>query len=97
MEEGERNPLSQLRRHEKVLRSILGEEIPIISILCMAHPKMIIEGVEYCPVPLIKSDLLVEYIEQYPAILPLTEAQIQKCLDQIESYRVVTRRTTGSV
>ncbi len=97
VEEGERNPLSQLRRHEKVLRSILGEEIPIISILCMAHPKMIIEGVEYCPVPLIKSDLLVEYIEQYPAILPLTEAQIQKCLDQIESYRVVTRRTTGSV
>lgn len=87
VEEGERNPIQQLRRHEKLLRSIIGEDIPIISIICMAHPKMIIEGVENCSVPLVKSDLLVEYIENYGGKRPvLKEKAIIECKNKIEEY-----------
>lgn len=87
VQEGERNPIQQLRRHEKLLRSILGKDIPIICLICMAHPKMIIEGVENCSVPLIKSDLLVEYIENYNlGTSTLTDADVSKCKNQIEKY-----------
>ena len=87
VQEGERNPIQQLRRHEKLLRSILGKDIPIICMICMAHPKMIIEGVENCNVPLIKSDLLVEYIENYDlGTSSLTDADISKIRNQIEKY-----------
>lgn len=52
----------------------------------MSHPKMIIEGVENCGVPLIKSDLLVEYIENYNlGTSVLTDADVSKCKNQIEN------------
>lgn len=87
IQEGERNPIQQLRRHEKLLRSILGKDIPIICMICMAHPKMIIEGVENCSVPLIKSDLLVEYIENYDlGTSVLTDDDVAKCKNQIEKH-----------
>ena len=85
VEEGERNPIQQLRRHEKLLRSIVGEYAPIISIICMAHPKMIIEGAENCQVPLVKSDLLVEYIENYPGEV-FTSEEIQEYGYKIEQH-----------
>lgn len=84
--EGERNPIQQIRRHEKLLRSIIGLDIPIINIICMAHPKLIIEGVENCSVPIIKSDLLVEFIETYTSDANISEDEIKKCVTQIENY-----------
>lgn len=85
-QEGERNPIQQLRRHEKLLRSIIGSDVPIINIICMAHPKMIIEGVENCSIPLVKSDLLVEFIETYKSDVSLSDDEISECIKKIESY-----------
>lgn len=85
-QEGERNPIQQLRRHEKLLRSIIGLDVPIINIICMAHPKMIIEGVENCSIPLVKSDLLVEFIETYKSDVSLSDDEISECIKKIESY-----------
>ena len=48
---------------------------------------MIIEGVENCSVPLVKSDLLVEYIENYGGkSLVLKEEVIIDCKNKIEEY-----------
>ena len=85
-QEGERNPIQQLRRHEKLLRSIIGSDVPIINIICMAHPKMIIEGVEHCSIPLVKSDLLVEFIETYKSDVSLSDDEISECIKNIENY-----------
>ena len=85
-EEGERNPIQQVRRHEKMLRSIISEDIEIIDIICMAHPKMIIEGVENCTIPLIKSDMLVEYIENYDNGKMISDYEIQRCVECIKEY-----------
>ena len=53
----------------------------------MAHSKMIIEGVKNCSVPLVKSDLLVEYIENYGGkSLVLKEEAIIDCKNKIEEY-----------
>lgn len=87
-EEGERNPLQQIRRHEKILKSILPQDVPIISIICMAHPKMIIEGSENCIIPIVKSDLLVEFIESYNSSSELSMENMQKCLQTINEYMI---------
>lgn len=81
---GERNPLQQVRRHEKVLRSIIN--VPIISLICLANPQAIIRGGENSKVPIIKSDLLVEYIESYRSDIVLTEEEKLKCKQTIEKY-----------
>lgn len=64
-EEGIKNPLQQIRQHEKVLMSFLPEECKVISIICIANDKAIIEGSEHCPIPIVKSDMLVEFIENW--------------------------------
>lgn len=85
---GERNPVQQVRRHEAVLKSIVGEDIPIISILVMANPKMIIEGIENFSIPLLKSDRLEEYISTYKNDKSYTKDEILAIYDKIEQYRV---------
>lgn len=87
---GERNPFQQMDRHIKLLKSFLQEDVPINGLICMAHPEIIIEGVENSSVPLVKSDLLVKYIENYPAGSDkvLSDFEMRKCLSLIEAHRV---------
>lgn len=85
---GERNPLQQSRRHEAVLRSIVGDDVPIISILAIANPKAIIQGAENSKVKLLKSDVLEEYISNYKGAVSYTKEKIQALADEIEKYRV---------
>ena len=85
---GERNPLQQSRRHEAVLRSIVGDDVPIISILAIANPKAIIQGAENSKVKLLKSDVLEEYISNYKGAVSYTKEKIQALAEEIEKYRV---------
>lgn len=87
-EVGERNPIQQIRRHEAVLRSIVGEDVPIVSILVMANPRMIIEGVENFSLPLLKSDRLEEYISTYRNEKVYTKSEIEALREKLEQYRV---------
>ena len=85
---GERNPVQQSRRHEAVLRSIVGEDVPIISILVIANPRAIIQGAENSKVKLLKSDRLEEYIANYKGSVSYPKEKIQALADEIEKYRV---------
>ncbi len=86
--EGEKNPVQQVDRHVKLLRSIVADEIPVVGVICIAHPKAIIEGAENCSVPLVKSDLLHEFIEKYPSReKTLSKEEIESCLLRIDNYR----------
>lgn len=85
---GERNPIQQVRRHEAVLKSIVGEDIPIISVLVMANPKMIIEGVENFSIPLLKSDRLEEFISIYKNEKSYTKSEMAAIYEKLEQYRV---------
>lgn len=62
---GEKNPLMQIRRHEKVVKSFLTSEMPVYSILCIANDSAIIEGTANTELPVIKYDLLIERIEKF--------------------------------
>lgn len=92
VEEGIISPVQQIGQHKQLLQSILPEGIPIFPVICIAHPKAIIEGAKNCTVPLKKSDVLGDYIESKDYIKykekPLCDAQVQECLDRIEHYRL---------
>jgi hypothetical protein len=84
---GMKNPLQQVRQHEKLLRSFLNDNVSIINIICIANDRAIIDGAENCPLPIIKSDLLVEYIETYKGRKPpLTLEEVQDCVNRIYDH-----------
>lgn len=88
-EVGMTNPLQQVRQHEKVLKSFLPQNICVISILCIANDKAIIEGAENSPLPIVKSDMLVEYIEQFDINeKPLSNDEIAECVKSINCHMV---------
>ena len=88
-EEGVKNPLQQIRQHEKLLASFLPKECRIISILCIANDKAIIEGAEHCPILIKKSDLLVEFIENEKTTdSELSDAQKEDCINALYEHMV---------
>lgn len=88
-EEGMKNPLQQVRQHEKLLASFLPRECHIISILCIANDKAVIEGEKHCPIPIVKSDLLVEFIENWKETgSELSDDQKEDCVATIYEHMV---------
>lgn len=82
---GERNPIQQIRRHEKLMKSIVGD-VNIISIMCLSHPKVVVHGANNSPVKILKSDLLCEFVENFKAEKKLDEVEKQELLDRIKKY-----------
>ena len=87
LEEGVKNPIQQIRQHEKMLRSFMEKECNIISIICIANDKAIIEGVENCVIPIVKSDMLVEFIEKWNlSDIEMSDEQKEKCVMDIYNH-----------
>lgn len=88
-EEGIKNPLQQIRQHEKVLKSFLPNECKVISIICIANDKSIIEGSENCPIPIVKSDMLVEFIENWDKTkMKMSDSEVEQCVQAIYKHMV---------
>lgn len=85
---GVTNPIQQVRRHEKLIRSFIPNNIPIHSYICLANSSVVIEGSENSIVPIVKSDLLVEYIEKEEVKTALTREEIDKCVQLILGHMV---------
>lgn len=69
--------------------SFLPENCKIISIICIANDKAIIEGSENCPIPIIKSDMLVEFIENYcKNQMKISDSQVKQCINAIYNHMV---------
>lgn len=87
-EVGMTNPLQQMRQHEKVIKSFLPDNINVVSILCIANDKTIIEGSENFTLPIVKSDMIVEFMENYNADSSLSQNEIDKCSKLIYEHMV---------
>ena len=69
--------------------SFLPQECRVISIICIANDKAIIEGSENCPIPIIKSDMLVEFIENGGENeIKISDLQVEKCVNLIYDHMV---------
>ena len=84
----EENPAQQVFRHRVLLQSIVGYQIPIIDVICLSHPSILIAGQENSRIPVIKKDLLADFIVNYrPAVLTSDHRNINFMLLGAE-YRI---------
>ena len=83
----EENPAQQIFRHRVLLQSIVGYQIPIIDIICLSHPSIMIAGQENSRIPIIKKDLLADFIVNCRSA-DLTAEQVTMLKCQINSYKI---------
>lgn len=84
----EKNPIQQIRRHEKLVKSILPESVNVISIICLAHPTSIIENMQMSAVPVVRVDLLSEYIEHFECEKQLSDQEIEQYAQLLMEYKL---------
>ena len=62
--------------------------IPVTSIICIANDGVIIKGRSNCKIPIVKADLLQDFIEEYQTPVNLSKEEIEATLHTIDSYKV---------
>ena len=83
----EENPAQQLFRHHVLLQSIVGDDVPIIDVICMAHPNLMISGQGNSLIPVVKKDLLADFIVNYKTS-GLTKSEIETVCAKINQSKV---------
>lgn len=82
----EENPAQQVFRHRVLLQSIVGYQVPVIDVICLSHPSILIAGQENSRVPVIKKDLLADFIVNYPPV-GITPNQAARIKNKINSCK----------
>lgn len=85
---GLKNPLQQVRRHEKLIKSIIPKGIPVISYICISNDKAVLQGVENSKIPVVKVDSLVEKIENSRRKTVLDGNGVRRVMNAIKKHRV---------
>ena len=80
------SPTHQVFRHEQLIRSILPDDIPIISIICMGNDAMILRGKDNSPYPVVLKNDLCHYIMELPISEIMTSKKIEEVADTIRAH-----------
>lgn len=88
---GMKNPLFQVRRHERVLREFLDKEfpqinIPIKEIVVLSNENTILEGQENSPITVLKIERLNDFIVNYKSDTTIDEKTIDLVFDKLIKY-----------
>lgn len=86
--EGIRSPLQQIGRHEKLMRSIVGETIPVISVICLANEHVIIEGSKNSKIPIVTIGNLVDWIESLESSSLISDEKAEGLYMLIKGFMV---------
>ena len=89
--EGIRNPVQQSDRHYTVVSSILDnlmDSNDIHNIICLAYDTCTIDGVDNCPIAIVKSDMIARYITECDSNKKYEENEIDTIIKRIEQYRI---------
>lgn len=68
------------------MRSFLSEEIPVSSIICLANHRAFVKGQENSNVPVLKWDLLAQFIESQPSEKKLSREEMEMVYEQIKEH-----------
>lgn len=80
------NPTQQVNRHHLLIESIVGSNIPIIDVICLAHPDLMIFGQDNSKIPVVKKDLLGDFIMNYKNPI-LSRDEIKIIENKIELHK----------
>lgn len=83
----ENNPVQQVNRHHILMESIVGSNVPIIDVICLAHPNLIVSGQENSKIPVVKKDLLGDFIMNYKQPT-LSKDEIEKIFFEIQAHKM---------
>lgn len=89
---GTENVNFQVRRHNKVLNSILEDKLPIVDLIVWTNVESIIEGAQYSSTKIIKVDQLVEFVEGYNDGVGLSQEEIDFAIKTIEKNMIHTSK-----
>lgn len=81
------SPVGQVIRHSNILKSFLGE-VPVIDIICMANKELIMQGENNCPIKVVQTDMLLNYIQNYESGKSFDEESIEIIADLIDSHKI---------
>lgn len=81
------NPGQQVVRHHVLMESIVGKEVPIIDVICLAHPNIMTSGLENANIPVIKKDQLGDFIMRYQGEL-MDKAAINEVVCKINRHKI---------
>ena len=85
---GTASPISQMRRHEQLMESILPS-VPVYSVLCFSNPSAIINGKEHIKnYPIINIEQLEDELKSICSHKKFSDTEIDSMVETIESYKV---------
>lgn len=83
----ETNPAQQVIRHHVLMESIVGKEVPIIDVVCLAHPDIVTTGIENAKVTVMKKDMLGDFIMGYKGNI-LSRDEIESIVLKINQHKI---------
>ena len=84
---GTENVNFQVKRHNKVLSSVLQDKVPIVDLIVWANIASVLEGIENSPTKIIKVDQLVDYVESYDEGRSLSPDEVNFAKESIENNK----------
>lgn len=69
------------------MESIVGKEVPIIDVVCLAHPDIVTTGIENAKVTVMKKDMLGDFIMGYKGNI-LSRDEIESIVLKINQHKI---------
>lgn len=89
------NPTGQVLRHETIIRELTKDQHTINSIIVLANNASKVSGTDRNPIPVVKADMLLHYINNFKSETILTSENIQRIKLMIETNILKDQSTTS--
>lgn len=84
------SPAFQVKRHAALLSKIVGEDVPVCGIICLANPNVKLQDADNSEIPVVKLGELPELLDALDksTASPLTAQKVTEVIGKIEKAKV---------
>lgn len=84
------SPAFQVKRHAALLSKIVGEDVPVCGIICLANPNVKLQDADNSEIPVVKLGELPELLDALDksTASPLTAQKVTEMIGKIEKAKV---------
>lgn len=84
------SPAFQVKRHAALLSKIVGEDVPVCGIICLANPNVKLQDADNSEIPVVKLGELPELLDALDksTASPLTAQKVTEVIGKIEKTKV---------
>lgn len=88
------NPVQQVMRHSNLIKSILPEGIPLLSIIAMGNKKTRVYNKGGCQYPIVGVDTILPYIQEYESDAKLSEMEVHKIDKLLKRFIIANKKVS---